>query len=51
MARALDHEVMLVPRVLVPVVQALITGRNEEPLWSSGEENEEDSLEEKFPSL
>jgi len=41
MARSLDLEPMLIPRALVPAVQALLTGRPEQPLWQIDEEEED----------
>ncbi len=40
MARALDHELMLVPRTLVPAVRALLAGHQEAPLWQADEEED-----------
>jgi len=34
MARSLGHEVMLIPKALVPAVEALLSGKSEKPLWS-----------------
>jgi predicted transcriptional regulator len=42
MARKLDQEVMLVPRILVPAVRAMLTGDEEAPLWQVDEDGEED---------
>ncbi len=41
MARQLDQEVMLVPRVLVPAVRAMLTGEEEAPLWQADEDGED----------
>ena len=40
MARVVDHELMLVPRAMVPAVSAMLAGKPEEPLWSLGNEEE-----------
>jgi transcriptional regulator with XRE-family HTH domain len=40
MSRLLDHEVILVPRALLPAVQSMISGKEDQPLWSTGEEQE-----------
>jgi HTH-type transcriptional regulator/antitoxin HipB len=42
MVRALDHELILVPRQALPAVKGLLSGKSEKPLWSI-EENEGDS--------
>jgi HTH-type transcriptional regulator / antitoxin HipB len=34
MARRLDYELMLVPRILVPAVRAMLAGDDEAPLWA-----------------
>ena len=36
MGRLLDQEVVLVPRSLLPTIQTLISGKEDEPLWSAG---------------
>jgi len=42
MARLLDQELVLVPRELLPAVQALINGENtQKPLWSLEEDEYE----------
>jgi len=39
-ARLVDHEVMLIPSAMVPAVQALLSGKTEDPLWSADDEEE-----------
>jgi HTH-type transcriptional regulator / antitoxin HipB len=41
MARRLDQEVMLVPRILVPAVRAMLTGEGEAPLWQVDDDEED----------
>ena len=41
LARQLDHEVVLVPRALLPAVRALLSGTEEAPLWQVGGEEDE----------
>ncbi len=38
MARMLDHEIMLIPRVMVPQVKALLYGEMQERRWQPDEE-------------
>jgi transcriptional regulator with XRE-family HTH domain len=40
-ARVLDHEVILVPRKLLPAIQALVRGEPDAPLWQTDEEDSE----------
>jgi HTH-type transcriptional regulator/antitoxin HipB len=42
-ARQLDHELVLVPRVLVPAVRAMLAGDEEAPLWQIDDEGDEDA--------
>jgi transcriptional regulator with XRE-family HTH domain len=42
MARALDHELILVPREALPAVEGLLSGKSEKPLWNI-EEGESDA--------
>jgi predicted transcriptional regulator len=41
MARVLDLRIMLVPRIFVPAVQAMISGKTQQRLWSIGEDEDE----------
>lgn len=41
MARALDLELMLIPRKVVPAVRTLLSGKKQEPLWKIDDEDEE----------
>jgi transcriptional regulator with XRE-family HTH domain len=47
-ARYLGLELMLIPRPLVPTVQALLSGKKDDPLWQV-ETTEPDFPEEDFP--
>ncbi len=40
MGRLLEHEIMLVPKALLPAIQAMITGKTDEPLWNVSETEE-----------
>ncbi len=40
MARLVDHELMLVPKSMLPAIQAMLSGKTEEPLWTIGDEEE-----------
>ena len=40
-ARQLDHELVLVPRALVPAVRALLAGNLDVPLWQTDEETDD----------
>jgi predicted transcriptional regulator len=40
MSRLVDQELMLVPRTLVPAVQALLSGQEEKSLWSVEDDEE-----------
>jgi HTH-type transcriptional regulator/antitoxin HipB len=42
MARQLDHELLLVPRALVPAMRAMLAGAPEAPLWQVDDDGEED---------
>jgi len=38
MARVVDHEILLIPRRLVPAIRAMIGGgHNQEPMWKPDE--------------
>lgn len=42
MARVLDQELVLVPRVMLPVIQAIIRGEGEQtPMWQLDEEEDQ----------
>jgi transcriptional regulator with XRE-family HTH domain len=41
-ARRLDYEPLLVPRTLVPAVQALLNGDTEAPLWQVDDDTVDD---------
>jgi predicted transcriptional regulator len=43
MARRLDYELMLVPRILVPAVRAMLAGDDEAPLWAVDDTEDEDA--------
>lgn len=40
LARQLDHEVVLVPRAMLPAVRAMLRGTEEAPLWQAGDEED-----------
>jgi len=42
MARQLDLEPLLVPRALVPAIQAMLAGEPGAPLWQVDDDGEED---------
>jgi len=42
-ARALDQELILVPRSKLPMINALLSGRPDAPLWEIGGDEEEES--------
>ncbi len=45
MARLLDSELVLVPRVMLPAVMALINGEDaQKPLWTLASDDEDNSL-------
>jgi transcriptional regulator with XRE-family HTH domain len=41
-ARALDQELILVPRNKIPMIRAILAGRPAAPLWEIGDEEEEE---------
>ena len=40
-ARALDHELILVPRKMLPAIKALLSGKSDAPLWQVDEKIED----------
>lgn len=40
MARLLDQELVLVPRAMVPVIRAMISGDVQQPMWQIDDEEE-----------
>jgi hypothetical protein len=38
MGRLLDHEVILVPRAFLPAIAAMISGKEDQPLWTIDDE-------------